>query len=389
MSLADSLSRASAIIAETREFVQIKEEVRDVLLPPFLEALGYDIFNNDEIQFNFTSDAAEGEVDYAIIRDESPVVLIECQSPEEELKLENTTELFRRCSKAGAFLAILTNGIDYQIHTAIEVPYRIDEVPFWEFSVESIGKETAEILENFEKNHFCPDTIFDRALKKQWKAQLRHLMFTRDLMNPDEASPENYPTGDPVKNEALLDLAYSLIINALENQPFSGKSEFCHEIRRALGFPQTHNDGLDFDLCEISTFARLELIYDTQFARSKAQLQRQDDIAQGTFELFPALELKRRGSRKHPRNWKTRWTEAGGKLYGERMIALVDDPIWAKISRWGNPLPPFDYNSGMGLEIVSLSEAQDLGLIKKTKVAKTTDKAKDDLEELKRLYGDV
>ena len=389
MSLADSLSRASAIIAEARDFVQTKEEVRDVLLPPFLEALGYDTFDNYEIRINFTSEATEGEVDYAIIRDRVPVVLIECQPPEEELKLENTTELFRRCSKAGAFLAILTNGIDYQIHTAIEIPYRIDKAPFWKFSVESIDEETIEILECFEKNHFSHDAVFDKALKKQWNAQLRHLMFTRDLMNPDEASPENYPTGNPVKNEALLDLAYSLIINALENQPFSGKSEFCHEIRRALGFPQTHNDGLDFDLCEISTFARLELIYDTQFARAKAQLQRQDDIAQGIFSAYPAQELERGGVCKHPRNWKKRWTDAGGKLYGGRMIALVDDPIWAKISRWGNPLPPFDYNSGMDIVKISLEDAQELGLIKKAKTAKATDKAKDDLEELKRLYGDV
>jgi hypothetical protein len=191
------------------------------------------------------------------------------------------------------------------------------------------------------------------------------------------------------ENRRILARAQELIADALKQKRFSGRAEFITEMRKLLGFPETHDFGFKFDPTEISTDRRLRLIYDTQFARAKAQIQRQDDIAQGTFELFPALELKRRGSRKHPRNWKRRWTDAGGKLYGGRMIALVDDPIWAKISRWGNPLPPFDYNSGMGLAKISLAEALRMNIIKQNKTAKTTDKAKDDFEELKRLYGNV
>jgi hypothetical protein len=45
------------------------------------------------------------------------------------------------------------------------------------------------------------------------------------------------------------------------------------------------------------------------------------------------------------------------------MIALKNDPIWTKISRFGLPYPPFDFNSGMDLQDVDRDEATQLGLI--------------------------
>jgi hypothetical protein len=39
--------------------------------------------------------------------------------------------------------------------------------------------------------------------------------------------------------------------------------------------------------------------------------------------------------------------QAGGQIFGGRMIALKSDPIWTAISAFGTPYPPFDYNSGM------------------------------------------
>ena len=38
-------------------------------------------------------------------------------------------------------------------------------------------------------------------------------------------------------------------------------------------------------------------------------------------------------------------------------------PIWSAISRFGNPYPPFDYNSGMGVDDVSYDEALKLGVL--------------------------
>ena len=50
---------------------------------------------------------------------------------------------------------------------------------------------------------------------------------------------------------------------------------------------------------------------------------------------------------------------------GGRMIALKTDPIWMRISAFGLPWPPFDFNSGMGVRNVRRREAVNLGLLGK------------------------
>ena len=45
------------------------------------------------------------------------------------------------------------------------------------------------------------------------------------------------------------------------------------------------------------------------------------------------------------------------------MIALKDDPVWTGISAFGNPFPPFDFGSGMGVRNISRKEALELGVL--------------------------
>lgn len=44
-------------------------------------------------------------------------------------------------------------------------------------------------------------------------------------------------------------------------------------------------------------------------------------------------------------------------------IALLTSPIWRKLSRFDLPYPPYDYNSGMGVDPVDYEEAQRHGLV--------------------------
>lgn len=85
--------------------------------------------------------------------------------------------------------------------------------------------------------------------------------------------------------------------------------------------------------------------------------------APGAIDAFPAQELIRVEDRMEPRDWEARWREAGGQFFGGRMIALKSSPIWETISRFGVPYPPFDFNSGMWVQDVPRSEAEELGLI--------------------------
>ena len=51
-----------------------------------------------------------------------------------------------------------------------------------------------------------------------------------------------------------------------------------------------------------------------------------------------------------------------GVAKGAPFIATLDSPIWPAISRFGNPYPPFDFNSGMSTRSVLIDRCRELGL---------------------------
>ena len=110
--------------------------------------------------------------------------------------------------------------------------------------------------------------------------------------------------------------------------------------------------------------ARLDVIIKTNVAQARGYMQFAEGMSPGAFAAFPAQEFTRiRHSRKPRQDWPQRWAKAGGKTYGGRMIALKDDPVWERLSVFGNPFPPFDWGSGMGVLDVDRKTAIRLGLI--------------------------
>lgn len=114
------------------------------------------------------------------------------------------------------------------------------------------------------------------------------------------------------------------------------------------------------------SLVRARLVVDTNAGLAAGYVHHAADMTAGARAVAPAYELVRlpQSHPMRPRNWPIRWRQAGGRLYdGGRMVALVDDPIWARISRFGCPYPPFDYNSGMTTALVGREEAVRLGVI--------------------------
>lgn len=144
---------------------------------------------------------------------------------------------------------------------------------------------------------------------------------------------------------------------------YANRDNFIVEMRKHLEMQgYVPPPGKAGTLQDHSTTGRLGMIFDIntqqaqEFARFKAETP-------DTLDAFPAQELFRAESRKEPRAWHARWTQAGGHLTQGRMIALKDSPVWQAISAFGTPWPPFDYQSGMDLRDISRPEAQRLGLI--------------------------
>ncbi len=130
---------------------------------------------------------------------------------------------------------------------------------------------------------------------------------------------------------------------------------------------------------DITSLERLQLAvrHNLQSAQEYARWKTEQDPL--VLDAYPAQELVRIEPRDVPRGkrrdsngalydvpqegWPARWEAAGGRLINGRMVALKSDPVWAKLSRFGTPWPPFDFESGMGLEDVSRDDAEAMGLI--------------------------
>jgi hypothetical protein len=138
------------------------------------------------------------------------------------------------------------------------------------------------------------------------------------------------------------------------------------------------DSGTQGSIQDLRTDARLNLIIETQARMAQGYGQWTRTNSDGARLAFPAQELVRLFQRRVPRGfevrkgqiverdpqyWQNRWKAAGGEIYEGRMIALKDSPVWAEISRFGTPWPPFDFNSGMGVKNVGRREAVRLGLI--------------------------
>lgn len=114
-------------------------------------------------------------------------------------------------------------------------------------------------------------------------------------------------------------------------------------------------------LTDISSNRRLELIYDMQTRDARNFSKWKMDLDPDLLAAAPAQELVRVRDSREKRDWPRRWAEAGGEMRG-RMAAHKLDGIWIRISRFGNPWPPFDYNSGMGVEDILADDARVLGI---------------------------
>ena len=105
------------------DHLKTEEATKNALIMPFISALGYDIFNPQEVVPEYIADIGtkKGEkVDYAIMRDGEIIILIECKKVGIDLTQTEMSQLFRYFTVTKARIAILTNGIQYNFFSDLE-----------------------------------------------------------------------------------------------------------------------------------------------------------------------------------------------------------------------------------------------------------------------------
>jgi hypothetical protein len=154
---------------------------------PFIQTLGYDVFNPLEVVPEFIADIGikKGEkVDYAILKDGDPIILIECKHWSADLNPHNS-QLFRYFHTTKAKFGILTNGIAFRFYTDLVEPNKMDEKPFFELRIDDIKDAQIEKLKEFHKSYFNLDTILNTASELKYMSELRNLI-VKEMSEPTD-----------------------------------------------------------------------------------------------------------------------------------------------------------------------------------------------------------
>lgn len=149
--------------------------------------MGYDVFNPEEFMPEFTADVGikKGEkVDYAILNDGEPVILIEAKWVKEELG-KYDSQLFRYFGTSKAKFAILTNGIIYKFFTDLEETNKMDKKPFLEINILDIKESQVNELKKFKKSAFDIDQIMNTASQLKYSNEFKNI-FAQDLQDPSD-----------------------------------------------------------------------------------------------------------------------------------------------------------------------------------------------------------
>ena len=187
MDFKDEIKLFGDRVEKLKDQIQTEEATKNAFIMPFIKALGYDVFNPFEVVPEFVADIGikKGEkVDYAIMKDGEPCILIECKHWGQSLDPHNS-QLFRYFHTTPAKFGLLSNGIIFRFYTDLVETNKMDEKPFFEFNVTDIKDNQIEELKKFHKSYFDVGNIQNTASELKYMNELKTLINV-EFQNPTD-----------------------------------------------------------------------------------------------------------------------------------------------------------------------------------------------------------
>ena len=225
MDLIDKLNELATRIHRQKDTVLTEEAAKTAFVLPFLQALGYDVFNPSEVIPELTADhgVKKGEkVDYAIRQGDRIVILIECKSIGTTLSTKCAGQLFRYFAVTEAKFGVLTDGIRYIFFSDLENENKMDDRPFFEFNLFQFNENQVDELKKFTKSSFDLDTIISTASNlKYHKALLAEIKTEFESKNAETGKMENRFFGPHItvvpNKQAVYNTGKEALINYLKD----------------------------------------------------------------------------------------------------------------------------------------------------------------------------
>jgi hypothetical protein len=179
MDLIDKLHALASKAERITNTLETEEATKNALIMPFLQSLGYDVFNPEEVVPEFTADVGtkRGEkVDYAIFLGGQPSILIECKKLGSVLTPENSSQLFRYYAATSARFGVLTDGVTYKFYADLVERNKMDSIPFFEFSLRNFDESSVAEIKKFAKETFNLESVLNTAEELKYTKESKKIL---------------------------------------------------------------------------------------------------------------------------------------------------------------------------------------------------------------------
>lgn len=188
MDLIDQLQSLASRVSKNLSMLATEEATKNALVMPFINALGYNVFDPHEVTPELVADVGvkKGEkVDYAILKDGQVVMLFECKSVSTNLDRITPSQLYRYFSVTRARVGILTNGILYRFFSDLDAPNKMDNKPFLEFNLLDIQEPVVAELKKLTKGSFDEAAILEAASELKYTREMKRVLLEQ-LATPSD-----------------------------------------------------------------------------------------------------------------------------------------------------------------------------------------------------------
>ncbi|MCA0851411.1 type I restriction endonuclease [Salipiger thiooxidans] len=187
-SFAEQMGTLAARSKSAERQALTEEATKTAVVLPFIQSLGFDVFNLDEVMPEFVADVGtkKGEkVDFAIKIDGKIAMLVEAKPINSKLGETQFSQLFRYFHVTEARLAILTNGKEAWFFSDIDEPNKMDSKPFFKFDFQNHDRAQVQEIARFQKECFAIDSIVEAASNlKYTRAAANYL--SQQMNEPDD-----------------------------------------------------------------------------------------------------------------------------------------------------------------------------------------------------------
>lgn len=188
MSFETKISELAKRSAAAEKKALTEEATKTSVILPFIQALGFDPFNLDEVIPEFIADVGvkKGEkVDFALKIDGKTTILIEVKPISSSLGSTQFSQLYRYFAVTDAKVAILTNGKEAWFFSDIDDTNRMDKKPFFTFNFQSFNEDEVTELMRFQKDIFSIEEILEAASTLKYTSKAANFIRAQ-LEDPDD-----------------------------------------------------------------------------------------------------------------------------------------------------------------------------------------------------------